>query len=85
MSSNNPVRVTDSYPETVESLGSKFETLELVDRLIEENLSLKRELTLKTNRLRQLQRAVHSFLMTPDVQSEAQLMNHMQEEDPHEI
>ena len=47
----------------VESLGKKFETLALVDRLMEENDALKRELNLKTARLRALQNAVHAFLM----------------------
>jgi hypothetical protein len=52
----------------VESLGQKFETLALVDRLMEENEALKRELNLKTARLRTLQKAVHAFLMGSDDQ-----------------
>jgi len=52
----------------VESLGKKFETLALVDRLMEENEALKRELNLKTARLRTLQKAVHAFLMGSDDQ-----------------
>ena len=46
----------------VENLGKKFETLALVDRLMEENEALKHELNLKTARLRALQKAVHLFL-----------------------
>ena len=52
----------------VESLGKKFETLALVDRLMEENEALRRELNLKTSRLRTLQKAVHAFLMGTDDQ-----------------
>ena len=47
----------------VENLGKKFETLALVDRLMEENEALKCELNLKTARLRSLQKAVDTFLM----------------------
>jgi len=50
----------------VEKLGKKFETLALVDRLMEENEALKHELNLKTARLRTLQKAVHGFLMGSD-------------------
>lgn len=52
----------------VENLGKKFETLALVDRLMEENEALKHELNLKTARLRTLQKAVHAFLMGEDNQ-----------------
>jgi hypothetical protein len=50
----------------VENLGKKFETLALVDRLMEENEALRHELNLKTARLRTLQKAVHAFLMGSD-------------------
>lgn len=50
----------------IENLGKKFETLALVDRLIEENQALKQELNLKTARLRALQNAVHLFLTGSD-------------------
>lgn len=50
----------------VENLGKKFETLALVDRLMEENEALRHELNLKTTRLRTLQKAVHAFLMGSD-------------------
>jgi hypothetical protein len=50
----------------VENLGKKFETLALVDRLMEENEALRCELNLKTARLRTLQKAVHAFLMGSD-------------------
>ncbi|MCE2746323.1 MAG: hypothetical protein LW710_10525 [Burkholderiales bacterium] len=50
----------------VKNLGKKFETLALVDRLMEENEALKHELNLKTARLRTLQKAVHAFLMGTD-------------------
>ncbi|HEY1058704.1 MAG TPA: hypothetical protein VGE55_08240 [Limnobacter sp.] len=53
----------DNKAASVEKLGKKFETLTLVDRLIEENEALKQELNLKTKRLRALQKAVHAFLM----------------------
>jgi len=55
-----------SYPDSIENMGSKFETMTLVDRLIEENLALKRQLNLKTGQLRELQHAVHTFLMNPN-------------------
>lgn len=58
----------------VESLGKKFETLALVDRLMEENEALKRELNLKTDRLRTLQKAVHAFLMGSDDQDRGKAM-----------
>ena len=50
----------------VENLGKKYETLALVDRLMEENEALKCELNLKTARLRTLQKAVDAFLMGSD-------------------
>lgn len=71
-----------SYPDLVESLRPKFETLELVDRLIEENLALKRELNLKTGRLRALQRAVHGFLIAPDTDSQQRLLAEAEQEKP---
>lgn len=58
----------------VESLGKKFETLALVDRLMEENEALKQELNLKTTRLRALQKAVHAFLMGHDDQASSKAM-----------
>lgn len=50
----------------VKKLGKKFETLALVDRLMEENEALRRELNLKTARLRTLQKAIHGFLIGCD-------------------
>lgn len=50
----------------IENFGKKFETLALVDRLMEENEALRRELNLKTVRLRTLQKAVDAFLMGTD-------------------
>ncbi len=53
----------DAECTKIETMGKKFETLALVDRLMEENEALKRELNLKTKRLRTLQKSVHAFLM----------------------
>jgi len=53
----------DAECTQIETMGKKFETLALVDRLMEENEALKRELNLKTKRLRTLQKSVHAFLM----------------------
>lgn len=50
----------------IKSLGKKFETFSLVDRLTEENQALNHELNLKIARLRTLQKAVHAFLMGID-------------------
>ena len=66
----------------VENLGKRFETLALVDRLMEENEALKQELNLKTDRLRSLQKAVHAFLMGNDNQdsSKATLIEQSKEQ-----
>jgi len=62
-----------SYPDSIENMGSKFETMALLDRLIEENQTLKRQLNLKTGQLRELQRAVHTFLMNPNPSTQEDL------------
>lgn len=61
------------YSEQTEKLGTKFETLDLVDRLIEENRALKLELQEQVKRLRHLQLAVHNYLILPDSQSSKDL------------
>lgn len=65
MSQDTPVEINP-----VQRIGQKFETLAVVDRLIEENEALKKELTLKTKRLRTLQMAVHAYLMGSDDEGE---------------
>ncbi|HEX5485548.1 hypothetical protein [Limnobacter sp.] len=72
-------------PGNVVQMGSKFETLTLVDRLIEENQALRHELNLKTRRLRKLQLAVHAFLMTEDGPGKDRQLNAVLEEKSHEI
>lgn len=66
-------------------MGSKFETLALVDRLIEENQALRHELNLKNRRLRKLQLAVHAFLMTDDGPSKGEQLTAVLEEKSHEL
>lgn len=64
----------------VENLGQKFETLAVVDRLIEENQALRHELTIKTQRLRTLQKAVHAFLMQSDDEGSTALLTQLSQE-----
>lgn len=66
--------------KTVETLGKKFETLALVDRLMEENDALRQELNLKTMRLRALQKAVHAFLMGTDDEGYAAVLKKLSKE-----
>ncbi|HEX4918969.1 MAG TPA: hypothetical protein VFV43_13785 [Limnobacter sp.] len=47
---------------------------------MEENEALKRELNLKTNRLRMLQKAVHAFLMGDDIEGNRAVLNNISKE-----
>lgn len=55
-----------NYSKQTETLVPKYETLDLVDRLIEENRILKFELEQQVKRLRRLQLAMHTYLSLPD-------------------
>lgn len=68
----NPMEMC-KYTEQIEDLGPRYETLSLLDKLIEENLALKNALERRTSQLRSLQHAVDSYLMLPASESRAEL------------
>lgn len=62
------------YTEQIEDLGPRYETLSLLDKLIEENLALKSALEQRTSQLRRLQHAVDSYLMLPAGDKQVELL-----------